>query len=441
MAVCSANVDMRTVIESRLVYCPDLAGTDQCELGELAIEKAVVVAATDLCDIQYTVPHYAPSQVGACFGPLGLDRVLRFCLRLDKALEKDSTVILRTGVPGCIKARSNVATLLGAYLALNAGWSTERIETVLGKADADLRYICSWVRDDGPNAPRTLRVRDTWSALEHAKRLGWVNTAKCGDESLVDDVCNDWSLMSSRYDASWLVPNRILVCADPMSTVSDPSPQTVGSLAPSKDGKAEQKERAETWESNSSDCEYRQSSTPSTAASDGETNHFSTISEARLYMKAPNDFASFFQVCGTSLLVRANLVCENGLPSSYDPKEFTSRGIEHMDLPLIDRNGAVPSWQYIQKLIRKSDEKLSVEAVALYRNMPSAWYTREGRGNATRPIRWRCTAREVSAEAWSWRDAWLCTNTTCQVVLFLAGLDSFAQGASPPSSRRRCWPT
>lgn len=200
---------------------------------------------------RYSVPHYPARSLGSCFGPLALDQTVRFCEKLQDRM-KLGMVAVRI-VPGDLAQRSNCAVLVGAYLILKRQWRASAVEIcpALGQ-EADLSFPCSWSRrDHNPiQQPDNLLVRDCWAGLQLARDQGWLATGMLGDPILSALALSKYRRMAVAFDAAWLVPGRIMVGADPMSTIRDPNPDTFKYMFPdgaSNDVGRVDSERSSQW--------------------------------------------------------------------------------------------------------------------------------------------------------------------------------------------------
>jgi hypothetical protein len=153
--------------------------------------------------------------------------------------------------------------------------------------------------------------------------------------------------MRTSYDAAWIVPGKILLCADPVSTAFDPNPATFESIFPS-DVSIESAvlpaydDRDEVESVTSCDSTHTVNKDYS---SDVSTNEAMDDNEHMT-------FVDFLHRCRVRLLVRANYPIEPGLPGSYDSKRLVGFGIKHLDVPIADRNGGLPSADQIHKVCR-----------------------------------------------------------------------------------------
>lgn len=349
----------------------------ECETPAV-LQNTVIISATELCDFKYHVPHYSPQASGRAFGPLSLDQTHVFCSALDSQLAAHMSIVLTT--PRYDEpARSNAAVLLGAYLALLWKWSAEGIEKVIGTAEGKRGFPCSWARSDRPEPIRILKVSDCWAGLAHAMRLGWINPKY----NSIDTI----QTMVHQYDAAWIVPGRILVCADPVSTLDDPAPYTFSYLYPEEI--KEQSEQANrkgtgTPSTDADDCMERVQSPA--LSEDWENCSCDTVDKdyaealrwdpgctiRQVLHSTPTDFVSFLRLCGVGLVLRGNFQSEPGLPRSYDSSRLVAHGFQHADIPIVDQCGGLPSEvdfariRELSKTFEKANMFEGANAIALH---------------------------------------------------------------------------
>jgi len=190
---------------------------------------------------RYQVCHYSPSAVGHASGPLALDQVLSFCRLLEGQLAVHGLVTVATK-PGDSAGRSNAAVLVGAFLILLRGWSVQAVHSKMGE-EARSFFPCSWSRTPAMRAPAgspqgqggpssVLTVRACWEGIAMALRVGWLQSEHLKDEFTTNLVCSQYRRTMQEYDAAWLAPGHMLVCADPMTVIRDPNPSTCCHLTP-----------------------------------------------------------------------------------------------------------------------------------------------------------------------------------------------------------------
>jgi len=87
-------------------------------------------------------------------------------------------------------------------------------------------------------------------------------------------------------------------------------------------------------------------------------------------LSPPKDFASFLLEKGVGLVVRANFGDEAGLVEhggTYKALDLVKSGLEHLELPVVDLNGGVPSWKAIGSFISACDKhKDSGQAILVH---------------------------------------------------------------------------
>lgn len=347
--------------------------------------------------------HYPPSMYGLAFGPLGLDQTIRFCSILE-TLAKKGHVTVVTKMDD-VQARSNTAVLLGAFLLLYRDIGLDEVRRLL-PSDAAASFTCSWrTTSNSPMPERALTVLDCWSGLQIAKENKWVDLESFADDvTKADVVCSVYHTNVVQYDITWLVPRRIMVSSDPMTTIKDPDPHTCQCLD-------SRRERVATCESlvvhgrkggsqslsgfslSDDECVHPlllecdadilpltrerrvadkvcggDMSSVITVAKDYEANLPSQGEHLEAHPPADN-FVHWCLDHGVELVVRANRGTEPGLRSiggTYDPQVWKDVGINHLDVPFEDKWGAVPSRETVRSVLTSCRTALSSAAVLLH---------------------------------------------------------------------------
>jgi len=303
---------------------------------------------------RYAVPHYKARLYGRAFGPLALDQILCFCRGLETqlALTPKFAVGSRTDD---LAARTNAAVLLGAYLVLRLGWRVRRVEAAMGAQDARATFPCSW-----SSKPRgKLQVRDCWAGLEQAVKHGWLDSSCLQSDEATAQVCTTYRHMVDCYDTSWLVPRVIMVAGEPEETAADPNPETfIDVLTPL--------EPKDTFTSNSAKASMQvvpkkpEEGTVLSLASPASVRScdsvFKEFDSDFDYEKAAcplemKSFASYLEGQGVGFMVRANFCQEVGMVRSYHHSIFVDRGMQHLDLPVSDYHGSLPTASDVSKFI------------------------------------------------------------------------------------------
>ncbi|CAE8606472.1 unnamed protein product [Polarella glacialis] len=248
---CSAGIF--EILPSKLSWAPGkLEQSSLLEQGQLPAKQRVL-SALELCSVSkptespesqglvgaggsYQVLHYSQEACGRAFGPLNFAQTIRFCNRLDTELSRlksnDPLELLVLATPSQNpEARANSAVLLGAYLIFRLGWSVDQVTMALPE-EGDLSFACSWSRLDLKENKRHMRALHCWQGLKIAQQNGWVSSLCCEDAFHADLVVSGWERLALTYDASWLVPGMVIICADPTTTVCDPNPNTFSELWP-----------------------------------------------------------------------------------------------------------------------------------------------------------------------------------------------------------------
>ncbi|CAE8614135.1 unnamed protein product [Polarella glacialis] len=241
------------ILPSKLSWAPGkLKQSSLPEQGQHSAKQRVL-SALELCSVlkpnespepqgvagtgaSYRVEHYTREACGRAFGPLSFAQTIRFCNRLDTELSQlksnDPLELLVLATPSQNpEARANSAVLLGAYLIFRLGWSVEQVTTALPE-EGDLSFACSWSRLDRQENKRHLRALHCWHGLKMAQQNGWVSSLCCEDALHADLLISGWERLALTYDASWLVPGMVILCADPTTTLCDPNPNTFSELWP-----------------------------------------------------------------------------------------------------------------------------------------------------------------------------------------------------------------
>jgi len=230
---------MLEVIAGSLAWAPGLwaPGIEALPASSSPVELVLALSlsgggeADNVHSLQYEVTHYAPNAVGHCFGPLSLECMLRFCRALAARLEAGGGVVALTTPPGDENARTNASVLVGAYLMLVIDWPLEKVIQVLGH-EAGRGFLCSWARTETPDSQRNLRVRHCWAGIAAMKKKGWIDSICLESDAATKTSCDTLRSWAHSYDSVWIIPGLIMVCADPVTTVSDPNPATFRDVFP-----------------------------------------------------------------------------------------------------------------------------------------------------------------------------------------------------------------
>eukprot|EP00927_Polykrikos_kofoidii_P005241 TRINITY_DN12088_c0_g1_i5.p1 TRINITY_DN12088_c0_g1~~TRINITY_DN12088_c0_g1_i5.p1 ORF type:complete len:468 (-),score=53.64 TRINITY_DN12088_c0_g1_i5:50-1453(-) len=181
---------------------------------------------------RYSVSHY-PDVGTFATGPLALDQTMQFCHLLATLIEKRGRVVVATE-PQDLAERANVAVMLGAFCALRWSWDEGRITAALPN-EADICFPSSWHCDD-----HVLSVRCCWAGICLARDRSWLPTELLCDPLASALLCDQYSRLLLEYDASVLVPGKVIVCADPMTVIKDPNPRTCSELFSTQTEEAEE---------------------------------------------------------------------------------------------------------------------------------------------------------------------------------------------------------
>jgi len=220
------QIDTIEVLPQRLLFSPG----QQADVG--VVDGLALCANEDGVARGYAVPHYSKSACGNALGPLDLDQTIRFCRALERHLtlwaQKDEPLRV-TSAPFDEAAHTNVAVLLGAYLILKLGWTVESLTQTLGEAAAVRPLPCAWSQW---NSEHIMKVRHCWLGFQAARDQRWIEQELFSDEIHASIVCSRYNALASTYDAAWVVPGSIFLCADPITVIADPNPGTFTELWP-----------------------------------------------------------------------------------------------------------------------------------------------------------------------------------------------------------------
>mmetsp|Transcript_30616 Transcript_30616/g.88749 ORF Transcript_30616/g.88749 Transcript_30616/m.88749 type:complete len:475 (+) Transcript_30616:94-1518(+) len=352
---------------------------------------ALSLFSEDEREATYKVPHYAPAASGRCFGPLALDQVLQFCYGLNELLtDNGAKVVLYTGVAK-EQDYNNALVLIGAFLLWTRNWTPKQLTDVLG-AKAGLRgFVCSFASAARPEPPRVLRVKDCWEGLSLARDMGWFDTEVLYQRHLVEAAVERHRRFADIYDAAWLIPGRLMVSGEPVTTAMDPNPATVkhvfppegvtrkGSHQSSSDARSvtnttvsaprSPSSRAGCGEDSDGDGSQVSSWVDTTSNSDAAAVHevFQPTSVSPRVKPVPSpwggemkdvlkktsstNFVDFLLDNGVGNILRTNALQERGMITpSYDRMQFINDfGIQHFDIPFED--GAVPSKDDVREAL------------------------------------------------------------------------------------------
>jgi len=152
-------------------------------------------------------------------GPPTLGQIIDFLQMLDSVVQQAKLTLVFTST-GC---RASGALLAGAVLVLSVGLSAQEAWTELLKAvpvpspvaqEAWDRFPPPFSRT-GQTGPSSVTVLECLAGLEAARDNGWL-----GDYSVWDS--SSWRLLRNKLDATWLIPDEILVMGHPSMTAMNP---------------------------------------------------------------------------------------------------------------------------------------------------------------------------------------------------------------------------
>mmetsp|Transcript_113756 Transcript_113756/g.332227 ORF Transcript_113756/g.332227 Transcript_113756/m.332227 type:complete len:393 (-) Transcript_113756:149-1327(-) len=252
---------------------------------------------------RYEVLHYRIPTEYYDDGPPALDQIVEACRLVEEGLKAQRQVVVY--VPDGADRTSHrrfSALCVAAHRVLARGATAAEAAAPWqeggssGSSGIDF-FAHSWASRKRPAPARALTMEQCLEAIEVACKRGWLDLAKFDASSYLD--------LWKRYDVTWLVPGELQVMGDPVSTVNDPNPETIGQLEP--------KEGSES-------------------------------------------FVSYFQENGVKLIVRLNQMSEPGLRKSYDSKVFTKYEIGTVNGGYDDVNGGVPTNRVLGNIIAKCNE-------------------------------------------------------------------------------------
>jgi hypothetical protein len=334
--------------------------------------NALTVGRQDGEALKYSVHHYGTAH-GQAFGPFALDAILDFCRHLKILLEgrsgSEEGPLYLTTTPGDSAAHTNASVLIGAYLVLCENWSVKAITNCLGIQDAARKFPCSWGKRDCQASTWIMTVESCWEGLHMAWQHGWVDP-----QFLCDDIVSSkYRNMVAIYDAAWIVPGKILVAADPVTTAADPNPETfseiwhstnelasprrsrkqsqpsprrlVSGRIKSSQGDLDEPKFEETASTNCSEC-------GSLGSVETVCKEFATTESTCLQLNKSVAFAEFAQDCGVKLVIRTNYSNEPGMPlPSYDARKWSEFDIKHENIRYVDKLGGLPDAKSVASLL------------------------------------------------------------------------------------------
>jgi len=363
------------VLARKLEWVPGCSSWGEAKGPTLALELCRHGSRERGGEGEYRVQHYSRATCGRAFGPLGLVSLMRFCRGLEvrlARLEAGKRLVLSTP-PGDEEYRSNAAVLLGAYLLLRHQWTTARVTACLGAREANAMFACAWAPADKPEEPRALRVQDCWSGIELAKKQGWLGRAFIQDDCALEELCRGYQSQLTRYDATWLVPGRLMVAADPMTVLYDPNPATIDNLFP-KEEIVKLGTKDDHWMSESTASDIRDSA-------DGSVHGVSSWSSSDTIYEASEecedcsaqgqngrgsatakdcpeedrrDLATFLQQSGVGLILRANRKSKSE-SSSYTDHCFEPYGIWQANIRAANGHKSLPGPSEVARALAASE--------------------------------------------------------------------------------------
>jgi len=210
------------VIPGRLAWAADGLGIDASDprASYFRLETWKIDVQAFNCGA-FRVMHYDRKVLGNAFGPLSLVQAVVFSEELAVALGRNSAVLVRH--KATTEDHANTAVLLGCYLITREGWTVHELVQAL-PVEAGIRFPCQWDRTCRKQEP-VMTVQDCWAGVQLAKELGWLHSGPAASAHLPLSISQQLRMLAE-YDAAWMVPDRVLAMADPMTTIRDPNPAT-----------------------------------------------------------------------------------------------------------------------------------------------------------------------------------------------------------------------
>jgi hypothetical protein len=354
----------REILVSKLYWAPGLDPSLQD--GTVTYVNALEIGHSGGEVAKYSIPHYA--SFGQSFGPLALDEILRFCsgLRSRLVCQTGSTTtnqLCLTTAPDNPQAHSNGSVLVGAFLVLSENWSAEEVANVLGR-DSERAFPCTWGKTlNNPNS-WVMKVKHCWEGLAVAREHGWIDLKCLSDDVLLEDACSWYKALAVTYDCAWLVPSKILVSSDPISTFCDPNPQTFNALWEDEDDVSTAASTPDSYKFSPSDDKEKivDVDVQSLQSLFVDPESLRQITP-RQVMKS-RSFRAFLQECGVTHVIRNNFSNERGLPRpSYEGSHWKTFDIEHIDLQFND--GTVPPKSVVSKALAVTGNTLESKTGAV----------------------------------------------------------------------------
>eukprot|EP00927_Polykrikos_kofoidii_P027455 TRINITY_DN24145_c0_g1_i2.p1 TRINITY_DN24145_c0_g1~~TRINITY_DN24145_c0_g1_i2.p1 ORF type:complete len:316 (+),score=40.53 TRINITY_DN24145_c0_g1_i2:47-994(+) len=177
------------------------------------------VSFNEICgdDFEYLLPHDSYQNSAWALGTPGLEQVMKFCLKLEQRICAAREAIAVTVPLEHCEEKCRAAVLFGAFLILRRQWTAHQVEVALGAKESRRVFDCHWGRTDRAERGHMLSVGDCWSGLTFARMKGWIDCDALADEARCSLLCNLHRQLAVCYEATWIVPGRIMVSADPSS--------------------------------------------------------------------------------------------------------------------------------------------------------------------------------------------------------------------------------
>lgn len=398
---------------------------DPWKEGELEHVSAISLCAGEDGTLRgFHVTHYSNQACGEAFGPLDLEHTIRFCRSLEKQLDERRRLekcLVLTTAPHDEAAYTNVVVLLGGYLILRLGWSVESVARLLGPAASARTFPCCWLRDPSEHSEDVMRVQHCWLGFQAARKHRWLVDAWFSDDSAAHLACSQYRSTVSTYDACWVIPEKILICADPVTTVIDPNPCTFKHIFGNSDTSCKAASQGQqephlgicglddfseitlgisgpdrsqsSCSSFRGDCSFpvakeRHASDEMFEVLEAQTiiapvmspcSVRSTDTVCKEYIThtlqpgssgftEPLSFCEFLRENRVSIVVRANEIQERGMQcESYDERRINAYGIDHLDLPFPDYDGSLPPYSVCAALLKSMQKYIeSDDAICIH---------------------------------------------------------------------------
>mmetsp|Transcript_53288 Transcript_53288/g.95638 ORF Transcript_53288/g.95638 Transcript_53288/m.95638 type:complete len:611 (-) Transcript_53288:48-1880(-) len=211
------RADLEEVADA-LNQAAEHGGSASSRSGRIQICCPEAMQELDFCtwngDGHYRLNNFAGDH------PPTLGQVMQFLQKLHIAQGQGAVTVFISSS----NRRATGAVLAGAFLVLVCGLSAEEAWAKVLRASPAVSSNpkVAWDRfappfsSSGATSESSLAVQDCLSGLQFARNLGWV------EDFRVFDV-NSWRYVREKFDASWLIPGKILAMGNPQGTAQNPA--------------------------------------------------------------------------------------------------------------------------------------------------------------------------------------------------------------------------